>query len=459
MIEPKPFRIFLSVLGLAVLLPALAAAQSADLVVTKADSPDPVAPGGNLTYTITVTNNGPDPADNAFWSDTLPAETTFVSLASPGGWSCSMPAVGAGGTVSCSTASFAVGSAVFTLVVAVDPAVTAGEITNTAGASSDTPDPNPEDEIGVATTTVSSSADLSVTKGDTPDPVSAGTNLTYTVTVTNAGPNYAGSVVLDDPLPAGTTFQSLSAPAGWSCGTPAVDSPGAIGCSNASFAPGSAVFTLTVAVGSTVANGTVLTNTATVTSTTADPNPGNESASVDTTVANGAAVSATKTVSGQLFPGGSVTYTVVLTNTSPHAQADNPGNELTDVLPSQLTLVSSTATSGTAAATPATNTVTWNGAIPAGGSVTITIQATVKPDTPRGTVISNQGSVAYDSNGDGTNDASAPTDDPAASGGADPTTFVVESQPVVEIPALNEAGLALLLALGGAGMLRRRTRS
>ena len=66
--------------------------------------------------------------------------------------------------------------------------------------------------------------------------------------------------------------------------------------------------------------------------------------------------------------GGTVTYTVTLTNTGPGAQGDNPGNEFTDVLPAHLALVSATATSGTAVANVGTNTVTWNGSIPAGGS-------------------------------------------------------------------------------------------
>jgi len=456
----KSLRIFLPALVLLAAAPA-AAFAAADLVVTKVEDADPVTAGSNLTYTITVTNNGPDPADDTSWSDTLPAETTFVSLAQPGGWTCSTPAVGSGGTVSCSLNPFAVDSAVFTLVVAVGSDVTAGtEITNLAAASSTTPDPEPENEVGVAATTVAGSANLSVGKVDTPDPVAAGTNLTYTITVTNAGPNYAGSVVLDDPLPADTTFQSLSAPAGWSCSTPAAGAGGNVSCSLASFAPGSAMFTLTVAVGSGVANGTVLTNTAAVTSPTPDQNPNNESASADTTVTNSTVISATKTASGDFTPGGAVTYTVVLTNTSGQDQADNPGAEFTDVLPAQLTLVSATATSGTAVATVATSTVTWNGPIPGGGSVTITINATIDPGVANGTSVSNQGSVAYDADGNGTNEASGVTDDPAAGGAGNPTTFVVGGQSAAEVPTLNEAGLALLvllLALGGAGLLRRRT--
>src|SRR5207245_9911066 len=63
-------------------------------------------------------------------------------------------------------------------------------------------------------------ADLSVTKTDSPDPASAGGNLTYTLTVTNGGASDAISVTLTDPLPANTTFVSLTAPAGWAATVP-----------------------------------------------------------------------------------------------------------------------------------------------------------------------------------------------------------------------------------------------
>src|SRR5262245_57844960 len=76
---------------------------AADLTVTKVDTPDPVNAGGAVTYTITINNNGPDPAANASWSDTLPPGTSFISLGTgAGGWSCITPAAGDPGTVSCS---------------------------------------------------------------------------------------------------------------------------------------------------------------------------------------------------------------------------------------------------------------------------------------------------------------------------------------------------------------------
>jgi len=140
----------------------------------------------------------------------------------------------------------------------------------------------------------------------------------------------------------------------------------------------------------------------------------------------GALVSATKTVSGTFAPGGAITYTITLRNDGGAAQPDVAGSdELSDVLPSSLTLVSASASSGTATATVATNTVAWNGSIGSGLFVTVVIQATVKVTTPGGTVVSNQGTVRYDADANGTNESSAPTDDPFRPGASDATVFDV----------------------------------
>jgi uncharacterized repeat protein (TIGR01451 family)/CSLREA domain-containing protein len=107
-------------------------AEQADLEISKADSPDPVTVGDNLTYTITVTNNGPDAATNVVVTDTLPSGVTFVS-ASPG-------CVHAAGVVTCNLGTIAVGDSVtITIVVTV---TAPGTISNTATVTSDTLDPN-----------------------------------------------------------------------------------------------------------------------------------------------------------------------------------------------------------------------------------------------------------------------------------------------------------------------------
>jgi uncharacterized repeat protein (TIGR01451 family) len=109
---------------------------TADLSVTKADAPDPVAVGGSLTYTLTVTNNGPDPSTNSTVTDALPAGVTFVS-ATPTQGSCSEVA----GTVTCMLGPLAGGaSATIAIVVTVTPAA-ACPLTDTATVSGAEPDP------------------------------------------------------------------------------------------------------------------------------------------------------------------------------------------------------------------------------------------------------------------------------------------------------------------------------
>jgi uncharacterized repeat protein (TIGR01451 family) len=250
--------------------------------------------------------------------------------------------------------------------------------------------------------------DLSVTNVDSPDPVNTGSNLTYTITVNNNGPDAAANASWSDTLPEGTTFVSLPGVSGWSCTLPEAGDSGTVSCSNPSFAVGSSVFTLTVAVAPTVAAGTTLSNTATVTSSTPDANPGNDSGTATTTVRSPATVTGNKSRSGGISPGSAVSYLIILSNSSNSDQQDNPGNEFTDVLPDDLTLVAANASSGTATVNTGTNTVTWNGVIPANDTITITIDATIEAGTEEHT-IANQGTISYDADGNGTNEASATT--------------------------------------------------
>jgi uncharacterized repeat protein (TIGR01451 family) len=439
---------------------AVPAFSTADLSLTKTDSPDPVAAGTNLTYTITVTNSGPDVAENVSWSDTLPAGTTFTSLSAPGGWSCTTPAVGAGGTVTCSIASLPVASPVFTLTVGVAPAVSSGTVlSNTATVSSTTAEGNPGNESGNATTTVSAVTGLGIAKTDNGnDPVVAGTNLTYTITVSNSGPSNAANVGFSDPLPADTTFVSLASPGGWSCTTPAVGANGTVSCSIASLPVTAGVdFTLVVAVGASVPANTVLSNTASIDITTLAAGP-IASATETTTVIAPTLVSATKSVTGSFQAGGTVFYNIVLSNASTADQADLAGDEFTDVLPASMGLVAASASAGTATANLGTNTVTWNGVIPGGGSVTITIEAVLAAGLALGTEIENQGTTSSDADGNGTNEAAGVTDDPTTGDTSDATALVVGGLPA-EIPTVGEwglIGLGALLAGCGAARLRRR---
>ena len=125
-------------------------------------------------------------------------------------------------------------------------------------------------------------ADVGIAIADAPDPVTAGTQLVYTVTVDNAGPDTAEDVEWSGTLPTDTTFVSLSPDAG--CVVPAVGETGDVSCSIASLPVGDAQFTLTVAVDEAVAQGTVLDFTVAVVSGSVDGNDLNDDATAGTTV-------------------------------------------------------------------------------------------------------------------------------------------------------------------------------
>jgi hypothetical protein len=127
-------------------------------ITAKTDAPDPVCVGANITYTIGFRNNSSGPAINAKVTDTIPANTTFVSATLPAGWSRADSIVAGGtGTLMFTNPSAAGGGATasFTVVVKVNAGVLGGTIiSNTATASSDIPDDVPGNNSKTAMTTV-----------------------------------------------------------------------------------------------------------------------------------------------------------------------------------------------------------------------------------------------------------------------------------------------------------------
>ena len=118
----------------------------ADILAGMTVDSDNVLSGQPITYNITVSNNGHDPAPTPTLVDTIPQGTVFQSLVAPSGWSCLTPPPGGAGQISCKADSLAVGdSAQFKLTVAAVCATSSGaEIVNSALATSATGDPNPE---------------------------------------------------------------------------------------------------------------------------------------------------------------------------------------------------------------------------------------------------------------------------------------------------------------------------
>jgi len=125
-------------------------ADPADLALTKSGSPNPVAAGSELTYTIRVSDIGPDPATNVVVSDDLPAEVQSNSATASSG-SCKI----SGKHVDCMLGTInTVDVPVVTIKVTVKPKTKPGTISNTASVSSDVADPQPANNSATATTTV-----------------------------------------------------------------------------------------------------------------------------------------------------------------------------------------------------------------------------------------------------------------------------------------------------------------
>ena len=121
-------------------------------------------------------------------------------------------------------------------------------------------------------------SDLSVAATDSPDPVIVGSTLTYTITITNNGPNDALGVVLGDVLPAGAAFVSGDWPVGNSC-----SNAGGIVTCDIGAVPASGTVDVTIVVNAPDTAG-IITNIPAVASVTNDPVTGNNSVSETTSV-------------------------------------------------------------------------------------------------------------------------------------------------------------------------------
>ena len=289
----------------------------ADLALTKADDPDPVIVGNMLTYTLTVTNFGPDDATGVTITDTLPTSTDFDS-ASPG---CAEN----NGTVTCDIGGLANGAQA-TVDITVDTN-TAGTITNTAVVAAIETDPDGSNNTVTETTTVDPLADLAVTKTENQDPVAQGSNLTYTLNVTNSGPSSASGVTLTDDLPDEVIFVST--------GPGCTEAGGIVTCDIGALAVGGQVgFDVVVTVNST---GTI-DNVANVVGAEADPDDANNTAVETTTVT--AVADLAVSISDDPDPvqvEEELTFTVTLSNLGPAAATNAV---VTNVLPSGVTFQS-----------------------------------------------------------------------------------------------------------------------
>jgi uncharacterized repeat protein (TIGR01451 family) len=405
----------------------------ADLTVTNSVSPTLVQDSGTLTYTQTVTNNGPLDAVNAVFSESIPANTTFASVTPPAGgnWTCNTPVTT---VLTCTNADVAASSSgTFTVTVTVGSTVPNGtQITDVDNITSGSYDPNLSNNsaTAVSTVTLGTQADLAVTNTPSAPSVVAGGTFTMTSVVTNNGPATVTGAVFTEPNASvsttigATTYTfnakilSYTAPAGWTCGLPA----GGIGtatCYPTTLTAGSSgtiVFTEQAPTTSTtptttqaVPAGTVISATANINSGVSDPNYANNSATGSIEIANTGQADLAVTASGTPNPvvaGGTISYAQTVTNNGPTAitaGGTTPSVTFTDVIPTNTTLVSyttpsgwtcGTTTSGTPAVTTLTCTLNSGQTLAVGANVNIPVVVKVNAGTAGGTVITNSPTVS-----------------------------------------------------------------
>ena len=356
--------------------------QQADLAVTKTVSDATPNVGDTITYIVTVTNLGPDPATGVQVTDLLPAGLTLVSATESQGFYSSTTGVWLIGQVDPNA------PATLTLMARVtspDPATNVATVSH-----SDQFDPDTANNSASATETPQQ-ADLELTKTVSNPTPNVGDTITFTVTLSDLGPDPATNVTVQDLLPAGLTFVSDTPSQGTYDSSTGVWTVGAV---TTAVAP-------TLTIQATVLSPTAQTNTATIShSDQFDPNTANDSASATETPQQ-ADLSLTKTVSDPTpNVGDTVTFTVTLSN----AGVDAASNvTVQDLLPAGLTFVSDTPSQGAYNS----NTGVWTvGTVTTTVAPTLLLQATVASPGAQTNTATISHSDQFDSDA-GNNSASA----------------------------------------------------
>ncbi|HEX7831359.1 MAG TPA: DUF11 domain-containing protein, partial [Thermoanaerobaculia bacterium] len=266
----------------------------ADLAISKS-GPASANVGDPLVYTVSVTNNGPSPATNVVVSDITPTGIAFQSNsgACASAYPCNLGTLNSGQT------------AIITSTYSIPTNYAGASVINTATATSDVNDPDSSDNTSAATTTITPEADLGIDKSGPPS-IAPGQLIIYTLSITNAGPTSATSVVVADPTPAGLTWISNSG-----------DCVTAFPCNLGTLTSGAtASITATFSVPANYA-GTSVSNTATISSATFDGNSANDSSTEVTPVVAQADLSIVKSGPAFFDAAQDVVYTITVTNLGP----------------------------------------------------------------------------------------------------------------------------------------------
>jgi len=249
--------------------PINSATGSADLQLAISDSADPVDAGGNVSYTVTISNNGPDNAAQSTLTIFIPQSSAYVSASASQGSCRHLDNI-----VTCVTGNIA-NAAAPTVSVTVTPSQ-GGSIQFAATVSSITTDSDITNNQMNEATVVNGNTDMQVSLSQNPEPVTAGQTITYVATVVNNGPSNAANVVATLSLPAEASFISAPASQG-SCTHSNLTLTCSLGNITTMNSADITVNLTTVSVGS-------ISLSATVTSSTEENNAANNSAITYSTV-------------------------------------------------------------------------------------------------------------------------------------------------------------------------------
>ena len=343
-------------------------ARSADLSVTQT-GPATAAAGEPVSYQVTVRNDGPSDASGLVVIDDLPQDLLGITGTFPGG-SCTL----VGPSLECPVGVLTNGeSFVLTITGVIDPGSTATLLTSSATIRSATPDPDTSDLTAEVVTTLTRSADLSVTKVATTAPFMAGQPVSWTITVRNAGPSVSRDVVVTDALPAGVTFSRVDAD-----GAACTFTGGVLRCTVASVAPGTPTrITVTGGLSSAYA-GSSIANTATVSAATPDPDPGDDSATSSTAVSRSADVTIAQAVLSLVVAGEPARLQLQVTNNGP---SDAIGVVVTDTLPDDVSGIAASSPDATCVVVGQQVTCTFTGPLPSAASSVIELTGVLDQDS------------------------------------------------------------------------------
>jgi len=242
--------------------------ENSILTITKSADPNPVNAGEVLTYTIVVINGGDANATGVVITDDLDSEVRFAGASDGGSYRS--------GVVTWNVTEIGIGQTISrTLWVTVTDVASGTILSNTAWVT-------PTDGIDnsdTITTTVTTAADLQIAKSASVNPVVVGTSFTYAIGVSNNGPSVASGVTVTDALPLGLTFDAEgSSP---ECSASDQDVTCTIGVLPVS---GHLTLAIAVTVDTSLEDGLVLSNTASVSGDEPDPNENDNSATEESLV-------------------------------------------------------------------------------------------------------------------------------------------------------------------------------